>query len=123
MNDVQPENPGSSELKTQINGSIASAWARFAGARPGQTETTIRGNVVRCVMSDAAFEPPPDETEGAEELDPRRGSEAGYRRDAIAAIARATGYPVAALINDHSSKDGVATAVFILDDRARRTRR
>ena len=123
MSNVQPESSGSSELNAQISGSIASAWMRFAGARPGQTETTFRGNVVKCVMSDAAIESAPSAGEDTGDVDPRRGSEAAYRRDAIALVARATGLPVTALINGHSRKDAVATATFILDDRGRRARR
>lgn len=122
MNDVQPENAGSSELERQISGSIASIWKRFAGSDPGRIETTFRGNVVRCVMNDVALEAPPIPTEGAEGVDPRLGSEAAYRRDGIASVARATGRPVAAFIDKHNTKSAVATAVFILDDRRLRIR-
>ena len=120
MNEVQPADAAST-ARSELNGSLATVWLRFAGARPGNTETTINGNVVKCVMSDADLPQAPS-SEDPPDADPRLGSEPAYRRDAMATVARLTGLPVTAMISDHRKKDHTATSTFILDDRRRRNR-
>jgi uncharacterized protein YbcI len=112
-----PSTPG---VPAEISSSLSSVWKEYAGERPSGAETQIRGNRVRCVLNDAvdmlndgltAAELEAEEsTDGS-----RRLTQSTFRRDAIAAVRRATGRRVVALVSDHDTKTDVATEVFLLE--------
>jgi len=105
------------ELDTEIASSLASVWARYVGARPATSEMEFDGSVVRWVIADgtAAFAAgmAAEPEDGAP---PRRErTMTGYKRDAAAAVAKATHRRVVAVISKHDKKTGVAKETFILE--------
>ena len=111
--DAQP-----SELAREVSSSLAGVWKDYAGERPAEVETAIKGTRVACVLREAVtgFEgrmaaieaDPPGEATVV--LTPTT-----YRRDAIAAVSRATGRRVMAFVSKHDKGTDTATELFILD--------
>jgi uncharacterized protein YbcI len=101
-------------MPAEVTRSIGAVWKRYAATRPAVIETDISGNRVRCVLRDAVSEfelglSSQDETDGAlRDL-------TSYRREASAAIAKATHHRVLAFISDHDEKTDTATELFLLD--------
>ena len=110
------------ELKAQIGSSLSAVWARYAGARPTDPETQVDGDVVRWILPEGtsqfeagmAAEPEPGERPG-----PVR-TPTGYRREAAAAVSRATHAKVLAIISRHDTKTGIVRDAFVLEARRRR---
>lgn len=105
------------DLPTEVTRSLTALWKRYAIERPAEAETEISGSVVRCVLHGAVenFE----KGMAAQADDDRDGKSARdvttYRRDAAAAVSKATHKRVLAFISDHDAKTDVATEVFVLD--------
>lgn len=104
-------------LPAQITESLVSLWTRYAGERPKDARTEIRGNVVTCMLVDAVSDydkrivaRPAGDVGDIGELTP-----VTYRRDAIAAVARLTRQRVASLVSSHDADTDVATEVFTLE--------
>jgi uncharacterized protein YbcI len=117
--DLQPADaPG---MPAQISSSLAAVWSSYAGERPTDVSTVIRGTKIACVLKDAvsgfdegmiasaAAEPPPE----------RKLTASTYRNDAIKAVERVTRRRVMAFMTDHDEKTNVATERFILDSAPR----
>src|SRR4051812_17546265 len=86
-------------LSAEITQAFVSLWTRYAGRRPAEARTEVRGNVITCVMVDAAGAA--GEKTGAssaDALDPRPSRRA-YRREAVAAIVRLTRQRVASFVS------------------------
>ena len=92
----------SASLSDKISGAFGSLWIEYAGKRPSEVRTEIRGNQVTCRLIDAvgAF--------GA--LTP-----AAYKRDAVAAIVRLTRQRVTSFVSSHDQDTDVATEIFTLE--------
>ena len=121
MPDPEPMEPTS--LQSEITKSFGSVWRRYSDEQPSDAQTEVDGNVVRCVLTDAVGGFNKGMTPAATEEDPspeRPLTEASYRRDAIAAVARTTRRRVLAFVSDHDAKTGVAREVFILEPERRR---
>lgn len=109
---------GAQSLSAELTRCIASVWTRYAGKRPSDTRTEIRGNVVTCVLADAVGDfnqkmiapQAGDAVGGAGKLTP-----AAYKREAVAAVARVTHQRVAAFVSSHDADTDVATEVFTLE--------
>jgi len=119
MPDLQ-ESTKAPDLGVEIGRSLASVWARYAGARPGEATTEIDTDVVRWIMPDAAGELKKGMSEVAEAAEPpaqgkRAPTVAGYEREISSVVARATHRRVVALIRKDNAKTGVASQVFILE--------
>ena len=106
-------------MSTEVSRSIATVWKRYAASRPADAHTEISGRVVRCTITDAVedfengmAERLAAEGEGARDM-------TSYRREASAAVAKATGRRVMAFVSDHDSKTDVATEIFVLDSSLR----
>jgi len=105
-------------LSAALTKSLTSLWTRYAGKRPTNPRTEIRGNVVTCVFVDAVGDfdqsmitPQTRGTIGAGvKLTP-----AAYERDAVATVARLTRQRVASFISSHDRDTDVATEVFTLE--------
>ena len=101
-------------MPEEVTRSLSAVWKRYAASRPEDVETRIVGNRVLCVLRDAVG----DFEQG---LSAQEGTDDGardlisYRRDASAAVARATHRRVLAFISDHDAKSGTATEIFLLD--------
>jgi uncharacterized protein YbcI len=112
-------------LPAEISNSLAIVWKRYLGRRPTDVETSVDGTRISCVLKgsvsgfEAAISAPEVDLEGAP-LEPR--TVAGYRREAIEAVRKATGRRVMAFVSDHDTRSDVATEVFILDTPPRRRR-
>jgi uncharacterized protein YbcI len=129
---ADPETPdtvtdGETGLPAEITRSLTSVWNQYAGQRPGEAATEIRGNRVECVLSDAVR--PLDARFAAAEAEDDPSTDSGrprtrsaFRNDAIAAVGRVTGRRVVAFVSDHNSGSDVATEVFLLDSAPRVTR-
>ena len=105
-------------LPTEITRSLVSLWTRYAGRRPAETRTEVRGNVVTCVMVDAAGAG--GEGTGASPADaleprPERRRRTAYRREAVAAIVRLTRQRVASFVSRYDPETDVETEVFTLE--------
>jgi len=105
-------------LSAEITQAFVSLWTRYAGRRPAEARTEVRGNVVTCVMVDAAGTG--GERTGAssaDTLDPRpeRPSRRAYRREAVAAIVRLTRQRVASFVSRYDPETDVETEVFTLE--------
>ena len=106
-----------SDLSREIDASLASVWARYAGARPVGAETQIEGSVVRWILPDGIGElerAQAGETTGDGDARPTRTVN-GYKREASAAVARVTHRRVSAMISKRVKKSGIATEIFILE--------
>ena len=105
-------------LSAELTESLVSLWTRYAGKRPTNARTEIRGNVVTCVLADAVGDynksmiapQTRDSVRGVGKLTP-----AAYRRDAVAAVVRLTRQRVASFLSSHDRDTDVATEVFTLE--------
>jgi uncharacterized protein YbcI len=105
-------------LRAEVSGSLGSVWKQYTGERPTDAETEIFGNRVRCVLTAPVGKledrlADGDATDGAR--DGRRLTESTFRRDAMAAVKKASQRKVVAFISDHDAKTGVATELFLLE--------
>ena len=120
-------NPASARLSNglpaELTRAFVSLWTQYAGRPPSDARTEIRGNVVTCVLVDAVGDynrsmvarQPRDTIRGAGKLTP-----ADYKRDAIAAVVRATRQRVASFVSSHDRDTDVATEVFALEPSLKR---
>jgi uncharacterized protein YbcI len=116
MPDLETTRPP--RLPAEISSSLASVWSQYASERPGETETMIQGNRVKCVLTDAVqmLNDGLTAAETAESPDNgRRLTSATFRNDAIAAVKRVTNRKVVAFVSDHDTKTDVATEIFLLE--------
>jgi Na+-translocating membrane potential-generating system (MpsC) len=105
-------------LSAELTRSLASLWTRYAGTRPTNPRTEIRGNVVTCVLADAVGDfnksmiapQKADTLGGVGKLTP-----ATYKREAVAAVVRLTRQRVASFVSSHDRDTDVATEVFTLE--------
>lgn len=107
--------PQSPPLQTKITRSLADVWRRYAANRPAQAETQISGRVVRCTITDGVGDFEAGMAEHLAEDGDAVRDVTGYRREASAAVAKATGRRVMAFVSKHDAKTDVATETFVLD--------
>lgn len=102
-------------LSSEITSSLASVWQHYAAERPANAKTTIEGNLIRTIFIDAVPAFDDGMAAAADEPDPDRPlTPTTYRRDAIAAVTKATKRRVVTFLSDH--KTATANELFILDD-------
>lgn len=112
-------------LSAELTESLTSLWTRYAGKRPTNGRTEIRGNVVTCQLIDAVADfnesmiapQTGDSGRAAGNLTP-----AGYKRDAVAAVGGLTRQRVSSFISSHDRDSDVATEVFTLEPSLRKGR-
>ena len=105
-------------LSAELTDSLASLWTQYAGKRPSNARTEIRGNVVTCALADAVGDfnksmvaaRTGDTVRGVGKLTP-----AAYKRDAVAAVVRVTRQRVASFLSSHDRDTDVATEIFTLE--------
>jgi hypothetical protein len=105
-------------LPAELTQSLVSLWMRYAGKRPTNARTEIRGNVVTCVLVDAVGDF--DQNMSSQEVrSPTSGigriTPEAYKREAVAAVVRVTRQRVASFISSHDRDTDVATEVFTLE--------
>jgi hypothetical protein len=91
-------------LSAELTESLSSLWTCYAGKRPSNGRTEIRGNVVTCVLVGADREP------GVA----ARGV-ANFETDAAEAVSRITRQRVSALLSSRDAATGVARETFTLE--------
>ena len=104
-------------LPAELTRAFVSLWAEYAGRRPANARTDVRGNVVTCELDGAVRDfnqsmispQTGDTTRGVGKLTP-----AAYRREATATVTRLTRQRVASFVSDHDRDSDVATEVFTL---------
>ena len=105
-------------LSAELTESLSSLWTRYAGKRPSNGRTEIHGNVVTCVLADGVGDfnrsmlasQAHDTVDSVGEL-----TAAAYKRDAVAAVVRATRQRVASFVSSHDRDTDVATEIFTLE--------
>ena len=105
-------------LSADLTKSFVSLWTQYAGKPPTAARTEIRGNVVTCVLADGVGDfnrsmlasQAHDTVDGVGEL-----TAAAYKRDAVAAVVRATRQRVASFVSSHDRDTDVATEIFTLE--------
>jgi uncharacterized protein YbcI len=101
-------------LSAEVTSSLTSLWTRYAGKRPSNGRTEIRGNVVTCQMTDAVGDfdrsMTRDSVPGA-----RSPTLADYKRDAVAAVVGVTQQRVTSFFSSHDRDSDVATEIFTLE--------
>jgi hypothetical protein len=105
-------------MSAELTESLSSLWTSYAGKRPSNGRTEIRGNVVTCVLADAVGDfnksmiapQTGDTVRGVGKLTP-----AAYKRDAVAAVVRVTRQRVASFLSSHDRDTDVATEIFTLE--------
>jgi len=105
-------------LPAQLTEALASLWTQYAGRRPVNARTDIRGNVVTCVLVDAVGDfnqsmvapQAGDTVRGVGKLTP-----ATYKREAVAAVVKLTHQRVVSFVSSHDRDTDVATEVFTLE--------
>ncbi len=110
-------------LPVKISDSLAVVWKRYAGRRPMDVETAVRGNRICCVLKDSVrgFDEGLTTAESGDDGKPLPARTiAQYRREAVDAVTRTTRRRVMAFVSDHDRNSDVATEVFILDRPPRR---
>ena len=105
-------------LSAELTKSLTSLWTRYAGKRPANGRTEIRGNVVTWVLPDAVSDfnktmnaPQDRDTVGGV----RRITPASYKREAVAAVVKVTRQRVASFASSHDRDTDVATEIFTLE--------
>ena len=107
-----------SGLSAELTKALVSLWTQYAGKRPTNARTEIRGNVVTCVLADGVGDfnrsmiapQTHDTVRGVGKLTP-----ATYKREAVAAVVRLTRQRVASFMSSHDRDTDVATEVFTLE--------
>jgi uncharacterized protein YbcI len=107
-----------SGVPAELTSALVSLWTRYAGKRPATARTDVRGNVVTCVLVDAVADfnqsmvapQAADPLGGAGKLTP-----AAYKREAVAAVVKATGQRVISFVSSHDRGTDAATEVFTLE--------
>ncbi|HYJ50447.1 MAG TPA: hypothetical protein VEX12_11070 [Microbacterium sp.] len=118
MPDSDTEPTPAPGLPAEISSSLASVWNQYASERPSGAETVIRGNRIKCVLTDAVQTLNDGLTAAETDDSPdggRRLTPSTFRNDAIAAVKRVTRRQVVAFVSDHDAKTDVATEVFLLE--------
>ncbi len=109
-------------LSAELTKSFVGLWTRYAGKRPTDARTEIRGNVVTCVLADAVGDF--NKSMIDKSVAPRTGdivagvrrlTPAAYKREAVAAVVRVTRQRVASFVSSHDRETDVATEVFTLE--------
>jgi hypothetical protein len=110
-------------LSAELTKSLVGLWTRYAGKRPTDARTEIRGNVVTCVLADAVGDFNKSMIDRSM-IAPRTGdiiagvgrlTPAAYKREAVAAVVRVTRQRVASFVSSHDRDTDVATEVFTLE--------
>ena len=108
-------------MSAELTDSFTSLWTRYAGKRPANVRTEIRGDVVTCVLSDAVadFNGSMGSMIAPRTRDSGRGAGgttlADYKRDAVAAVVGVTRQRVKAFRSSHERDTDVATETFTLE--------
>ncbi len=104
-------------LRADVSSSFASVWRNYAGERPTDIETRIKGTHVTCVLKGATRQFDEGLAAAAADHDgeSRKLTTATFRSDAIHAVTRVTRRKVMAFVSKHDTKTDVATELFILD--------
>ena len=101
-------------LSAEVTSSLTSLWTRYAGKRPSNGRTEIRGNVVTCQLTDAV-----GDLDRRISRDSVRGVRsptlADYKRDAVAAVVGVTQQRVTSFFSSHDRDSDVATEIFTLE--------
>ena len=101
-------------LSAEVTSSLTSLWTRYAGKRPSNGRTEIRGNVVTCQLTDAV-----GDLDRRISRDSVRGVRsptlADYKRDAVAAVVGVTQQRVTSYFSSHDRDSDVATEIFTLE--------
>jgi hypothetical protein len=100
-------------MSAEVTRSLSAVWKRYSATRPTNVETEIDGSKVRCVLRGAVGDFELGMSEQAEDDGARDMT--SYRRDASAAVSRATHRRVLAFISKHDADTDTATEVFVLD--------
>lgn len=111
------EMPPVPTLSAEVGASLASVWAKYAGARPVGAETAIDGNVVNWTLSEDTGEIEAliaEGDDGTEQSGPKITS-AGFKRALGVAVSRTTHRRVTAQISKQDPNTGAATETFILE--------
>jgi uncharacterized protein YbcI len=107
-------------LHAEISDAIDAVRTRYAGKGPVTARTEIRGNVVTCVLADAASDPDPDSTEvQAQSGVPGTSTftRAAYKSEAAATVANLMGRPVTSFSSSQDADTHAATETFTLERR------
>jgi hypothetical protein len=104
-------------LSQELNASLASVWARYAGSRPADASVIIDGSVVRWTLPGGKAELESGMSETNDALEPGQPTRTlhGYVRETSAAVSRATRCPVRARISKQDKVTGAASETFILE--------
>jgi len=112
-------------LSADLTKSFVLLWTQYAGKPPTDARTEIRGNVVTCVLADGVGDfnrsmiaSQAHDTVGGVGVGVGGVGEltaAAYKRDAVAAVVRATHQRVASFVSSHDRDTDVATEVFTLE--------
>jgi hypothetical protein len=113
-------------LPAELTEALVSLWTRYAGKRPTDARTEIRGNVVTCVLVDAVaaynrsmIAPRTRDTVAGVGKQTaaayKQKPAAAYKREAVAAVVRLTRQRVASFVSSHDRDTDVATEVFTLE--------
>jgi uncharacterized protein YbcI len=112
-------------LSAELTKSLSSLWTRYAGERPTNVRTEIRGNVVTCQMIDAVGD------FNKRMIAPQSGDTvvgvgkptlAQYKRDAVATVVGLTRQRVTSFMSSHDRDTDVATEIFTLEPSLRKGR-
>lgn len=103
-----------SEISGELASSLASVWARFAGARPVDPVLEFDGRTVRWTLPGGLDDLNAGiDASGEGEGDPLTMS--GYQRDTSTAVSKTTHRRVAARMSKQDKATGAATETFILE--------
>jgi len=119
-------------LSAELTKSLSSLWTRYAGERPTNVRTEIRGNVVTCQMIDAVGDfnkrmiAPQSGMIAPQSGDTVAGvgkpTLAQYKRDAVATVVGLTRQRVTSFMSSHDRDTDVATEIFTLEPSLRKGR-
>jgi hypothetical protein len=117
-------------LSAELTKSLSSLWTRYAGERPTNVRTEIRGNVVTCQLIDAVGDfnknmvAPQMVAPQTDDIVRGVGKPtlAQYKRDAVAAVVGLTRQRVTSFVSSHDRDTDVATEIFTLEPSLRKGR-
>lgn len=102
------------ELSGELASSLASVWARFAGARPVDTAVEFDGRVVRWSLPDG-LDALNAGIETSGEDDGTQLTMTSYHRATCSAVSKTTHRRVSAHMSKQDKTTGAATETFILE--------
>jgi uncharacterized protein YbcI len=114
----RPTTPSTGVRSTAISNAVVHAFAEHLGRGPTRARTSIRDDVVLCVLEDNLTKAERSLVAGGRDeivLEARRAHQSTMRGELMAEVERLTGRKVIAFMSDNHIDPDIATETFVLE--------